>query len=89
MKNITDCVIRKGVFGSDHCPLVLGLSTLADNTATGQTGSEDGKKEVSEGGSGASVDRSQGEGVHPVDADVAEGKGVSDNEGAEVLGQEE
>ncbi len=31
VKNVTDCVIRKGVFGSDHCPLVLGLTTFADS----------------------------------------------------------
>ncbi len=25
-KDVTDCVIRKNVYGSDHCPLVLGLA---------------------------------------------------------------
>lgn len=25
-KDISDCVIRKTVYGSDHCPLVLGLA---------------------------------------------------------------
>lgn len=26
LKNVCDCVIRKEVFGSDHCPLVLSLA---------------------------------------------------------------
>ena len=26
VKDITDCVIRSEVYGSDHCPLVLGLA---------------------------------------------------------------
>lgn len=28
-QNVTDCVIRKDVYGSDHCPLVLGLAPPA------------------------------------------------------------
>ena len=27
VKDVTDCIIRKEVYGSDHCPLVLGLAS--------------------------------------------------------------
>lgn len=28
LKDVCDCVIRKDVYGSDHCPMVLGLTTV-------------------------------------------------------------
>lgn len=63
LKDVTDCVIRKGVFGSDHCPLVLGLST------TGESAVGDARKQVSENESaeegadeGTSENRGSGEG---------------------------
>ena len=36
VKDVTDCVIRKEVLGSDHCPLVLGLaaSDAGEDTTT-------------------------------------------------------
>ena len=37
VKNVTDCVIRKSVLGSDHCPLVLGLSTSSAVEDAGET----------------------------------------------------
>ena len=94
LKDVTDCVIRKGVFGSDHCPLVLGLSTSAENSGTGLTASEDVAKEASEEESTAGGDGNQGEGMRPPQtmvADAAEGSEAAgkDNEVAEVVRKEE
>lgn len=40
LKNVTNCVIRKDVLGSDHCPLVLGLNISDQNPSPSEQKTE-------------------------------------------------
>lgn len=48
VKSVTNCVIRKGVLGSDHCPLVLGLNTSDQNSSPSeqQSGETEGTTQI-------------------------------------------
>lgn len=43
VKDVTDCVIRKDVLGSDHCPLILGLSTPSVGDTSNEVDSTPGE----------------------------------------------
>lgn len=42
MKDVCDCVIRKSVYGSDHCPLVISLANSSSDSAldSGETAAD-------------------------------------------------
>jgi hypothetical protein len=63
VKDVTDCVIRKEVLGSDHCPLVLGLSTSMENSCSGEGTGEDESEGTEESGKEQDVRTEQSQNV--------------------------